>query len=68
MDRVKQTVALFAGEHINAGLYYENEDPDFVDLVPTSAITGEGIPDLLARLVDIAQRNLNDRILWKPEL
>jgi translation initiation factor 5B len=36
----------------NAALYWENDDPeDFISLVPTSGVTGEGIPDLLAMLV-----------------
>jgi translation initiation factor 5B len=52
--RANETVLAFAEREINAAMYYQNEDSDFIDLVPTSAITGEGIPDLLARLVDIA--------------
>lgn len=35
----------------NAALYWENEDPeDYISLVPTSGITGEGIPDLLTMI------------------
>ena len=33
---------------LNVALYWKNPDPrTFVNVVPTSAITGEGIPDLL---------------------
>lgn len=38
----------------NAALYWQNEDPeDYISLVPTSGVTGEGIPDLLANIVDM---------------
>ena len=40
----------------NACLYWENKDPeDYISLVPTSGITGEGIPDLLANIVHYSQ-------------
>ncbi len=33
---------------LNVALYWKNADPrKYVNVVPTSAITGEGIPDLL---------------------
>jgi translation initiation factor 5B len=36
----------------NVALYWENEDPtEYISLVPTSGITGEGIPDLLSCIV-----------------
>jgi translation initiation factor 5B len=36
----------------NADLYWNVEDPeDYIPLVPTSGITGEGIPDILSLLV-----------------
>jgi translation initiation factor 5B len=36
----------------NAALYWENNDPiDYISLVPTSGVTGEGIPDLLSVIV-----------------
>ncbi len=41
---------------LNSKLHYENKDfRKTVSLVPTSAITGEGIPDLLLLLVRLAQ-------------
>lgn len=36
----------------NAALFWENPDPlDYISLVPTSGVTGEGIPDLLSVIV-----------------
>lgn len=41
---------------LNTELYWKNDDPTHtVSMVPTSAITGEGIPDLLLWLVKLTQ-------------
>ena len=41
---------------LNTELYWKNNDPTHtVSMVPTSAITGEGIPDLLLWLVKLTQ-------------
>ncbi len=58
-----RVIAQFAEQEINACLYWNNTDPDsFVSLVPTSAITGEGIPDILTHMVDRIQKTLKQRI------
>ena len=50
-------------------MYYDNPDPkEYINLVPTSAITGEGIPDLLGMLVHISQTSLSHKIKYKPVL
>ena len=66
--RINDTVLEFANKGMNAGLYTANTDVDFIDLVPTSAHSGEGIPDLLTRLVQVSQTQLRQQILFKPEL
>ena len=44
---------------LNVALYWENPDPrKFVNIVPTSAISGEGIPDMLQLLVQLTQVGL----------
>ena len=44
---------------LNVALYWENPDiRKYVNIVPTSAITGEGIPDLLQLLVKLTQVTL----------
>jgi len=52
----------------NAALYWENPDPhDYISLVPTSGITGEGIPDLLSVIVkySLTLENIAKRIRVK---
>ena len=67
--RAKEAILAFAEKGLNAALYYENPDPlDYISLVPTSAITGEGIPDLLGQLVHISQTMLAHKIRFKPQL
>ncbi len=41
---------------LNVALYWQNPDKrKYVNVVPTSAITGEGLPDMLQLLVDLTQ-------------
>lgn len=46
-------------------LYWKNPDPRrFVNVVPTSAITGEGIPDLLQLLTKLTQSMMQERLMY----
>ena len=48
---------------LNAAIYWDNPDPrKFINVVPTSAITGEGIPDMIHLLVDLTQTRMNERL------
>lgn len=50
-DRLGKAVLAFAEQGFNACVYWENENLDeYVSFVPTSAITGEGLPDLITYL------------------
>ncbi len=50
---------------LNVSLYWKNPDPrKFVNVVPTSAITGEGIPDLLQLMVKLTQTMMSDRLMF----
>ena len=61
--RSREVLLAFAEEGLNAALYWENPDPrTFVNVIPTSAHTGEGMPDLLHTLVHLSQSRLNERI------
>ncbi|KAH0839540.1 hypothetical protein J3R83DRAFT_425 [Lanmaoa asiatica] len=52
-DRVQKTTLAFAEQGLNAVLYYENKNfARNVSLVPTSAITGEGVPDMIMLLLE----------------
>lgn len=49
-------------EGLNVALYWENPDPRrYANVVPTSAITGEGLPDLMQLLVKLTQDFMSDR-------
>jgi len=58
---------------VNSNLYWEMGDDDwtnsdFIPLVPTSAVTGEGIQDVLLLLCQMAQRKITDQIMWHANL
>lgn len=64
--RVLETVTGFAEQGLNACLYYENKDfVNWVSLIPTSAVTGEGIPDLLMVLIQLTQSKYQAKIKTK---
>jgi translation initiation factor 5B len=63
-DRLKTTKIAFSEQGLNAELYTRNEDErKYIHLVPTSAITGEGIPDLLLMLIKISQRFMRSKFI-----
>jgi translation initiation factor 5B len=44
---------------LNAALYWENDNLDeYLSMVPTSAITGEGLPDLMTYLCSMCQTRI----------
>jgi translation initiation factor 5B len=54
---------------MNAALFYENKDPrTYVSMVPTSAISGDGMGDLIALIVDLSQKMLAQRLSYSDEL
>ncbi|XP_033194810.1 eukaryotic translation initiation factor 5B isoform X1 [Bombus vancouverensis nearcticus] len=67
--RSKDVIVQFAEQSLNAALFYENPDPrSYVSLVPTSAITGEGMGNLLSLIVDACQGPLAKRLMYSEEL
>ena len=55
-ERLKQSVLNLNEQGLNVALYWQNPDKrKYVNVVPTSAITGEGLPDMLQLLVDLTQ-------------
>ncbi|KAJ7179623.1 hypothetical protein C8R46DRAFT_1074294 [Mycena filopes] len=68
-DRVSKIVLAFAEEGLNSVLYYDNKNfARNVSIVPTSAITGEGIPDMIMLLVNLTQQRMSDRLMYLSEL
>jgi translation initiation factor 5B len=50
-DRTNKAIVEFAEQGLNAQLYWENDDPKkVISLIPTSAHTGEGIPDMIGMI------------------
>lgn len=69
MRRMRQTKLELAEIGFNTELYWENQDVrKTISLVPTSAISGEGIPDLLMLLLALPQKLLTDRLMFNPIL
>jgi translation initiation factor 5B len=67
--RVQNTVVHFAEQGMNATLWYKNKDfRKWVSIIPTSAISGEGVPDLLLLAVQLTQRLMADRLLYLQKL
>jgi translation initiation factor 5B len=68
-DRVTKTIVEFAEQGLNACLYWDNKNMGKnVSLVPTSAITGEGIPDMLHLLIDLSQNRMTESLMYLSEL
>lgn len=68
-DRVQKTILAFAEQGLNSVLYYDNKNfARNVSLVPTSAVTGEGVPDMILLLVNLTQKRMSDRLMYLSEL
>ncbi|XP_052861683.1 eukaryotic translation initiation factor 5B [Anopheles cruzii] len=67
--RTNEIIVQFAEQGLNAALFYENSDPKtYVSLVPTSAITGEGMGNLLFLIVQFCQKQLAKRLMYSEDL
>lgn len=63
--RTKEIQVEFQSVGFNTALYWENDDVRRnISLIPTSAITGEGIPDLLMIILSLSQKLLVDRLMY----
>lgn len=68
-DRLQRTIVEFAEQGLNALPWYENKDMGrTVSLVPTSAVTGEGVPDMLMLLVKLTQERMSGNLMYLSEL
>merc|ERR1740139_61978 len=68
-SRAEEAKVQLAEQGINSNIFWEMGDDDwmssdFVPLVPTSAISGEGVQDVLLLLCQMAQRKLWKQIMW----
>ena len=68
-DRLEKTKLAFAEQAFNSELYYDNRSmAKTVSLVPTSAHTGEGIPDMLKLLVTLTQERMTNKLMYLSEV
>ncbi|KAK3368989.1 eukaryotic translation initiation factor 5B [Lasiosphaeria ovina] len=68
-NRLDQTKLAFAEQGFNSELFYENKSmAKFVSLVPTSAHTGEGIPDMLKLIVQLTQERMVGSLMYLSEV
>lgn len=67
--RLEKTKLAFAEEGFNSEVYYKNKSmARNVSLIPTSAHTGEGIPDMLKLLVTLTQERMTSSLMYLSEV
>ncbi|TGJ87427.1 hypothetical protein E0Z10_g1395 [Xylaria hypoxylon] len=68
-NRLEQTKLAFSEQGFNAELFYENKSmARYVSLVPTSAHTGEGIPDMLKLILQLTQERMVGSLMYLSEV
>ncbi|PWY98646.1 hypothetical protein BCV70DRAFT_201448 [Testicularia cyperi] len=68
-ERTNKVIVQFAEQGLNAVLYYENKNMGRnVSLIPTSAHTGEGIPDMLRLIIELTQTRMSEKLMYLSEL
>ncbi|EMR10557.1 translation initiation factor aIF-2 [Pneumocystis murina B123] len=68
-DRYTKIIVAFLEQGLNAVAYYENKNfSKNVSIVPTSALTGEGIPDMLMLLLNLTQQRMTNRLMYLAKL
>lgn len=66
--RSKEIILQLNQQGLNASLYFENPDTKtYVSLVPTSAVTGDGMGNLITMLIAFSQSKLVKRIIFRPD-
>ncbi|KAL7926329.1 hypothetical protein ACQKWADRAFT_282469 [Trichoderma austrokoningii] len=68
-NRLESTKLAFAEQGFNSELFYQNKSmAKFVSLVPTSAHTGEGIPDMLKLIIQLTQERMVGSLMYLSEV
>ncbi|EJT79015.1 eukaryotic translation initiation factor 5B [Gaeumannomyces tritici R3-111a-1] len=68
-NRLDQTKLAFAEQGFNAELFYENKSmARNVSLIPTSAHTGEGVPDMLKLISQLTQERMVGSLMYLSEV
>ncbi|KAJ1308396.1 hypothetical protein OPQ81_004102 [Rhizoctonia solani] len=67
--RLNATMLAFSEQGLNSVPYYDNKNfARNVSLVPTSAITGEGVPDMIMLVVKLTQQRMAESLMYISEL
>ncbi|XP_026396886.1 eukaryotic translation initiation factor 5B-like [Papaver somniferum] len=67
--RLTQIITQLKEQGLNTELYYKNKEMgETYNIVPTSAISGEGIPDLLLLLVKWTEKTLVEKLMFTNEV
>ncbi|KAJ6418686.1 hypothetical protein OIU84_001955 [Salix udensis] len=67
--RLMEVITQFKEQGLNTELYYKNKDMgETFNIVPTSAISGEGIPDLLLLLIQWSQKTMIEKLTFRNEV
>ncbi|KAK8407002.1 hypothetical protein O3P69_007509 [Scylla paramamosain] len=67
--RCKEIIQGLNIQGLNAALFWENPDArQYVSLVPTSAISGDGMGNLISLVCDMCQQRLSRRLMFNEEL
>ncbi|CAG8261708.1 unnamed protein product [Penicillium salamii] len=67
--RLEATKLAFAEQGFNSELFFENKSLSRnVSLVPTSAHTGEGVPDMLKLLTSLTQERMTNSLMYLSEV
>lgn len=68
-DRYEKAKLALAEQGLNSELYYQNKNvARNVSIVPTSAVTGEGVPDLLYLLLELTQSRMSKQLMYLSTL
>ncbi|XP_074320960.1 uncharacterized protein LOC141657579 [Silene latifolia] len=67
--RLIQIITQFKEQGLNTELYYKNKEMgETFSIVPTSAISGEGIPDMLLLLVQWTQKTMTKKLTFSNKV
>ncbi|CCH61248.1 hypothetical protein TBLA_0E01940 [Henningerozyma blattae CBS 6284] len=64
-SRLNSIQLALSEQGLNSELYFQNKNMSkYVSIVPTSAVTGEGVPDLLWLLLELTQKRMSKQLMY----
>ena len=68
-DRLQKTILAFSEQGLNSQVSFRNDDMrKTVSLVPTSAITGDGVADMIMLLISLTQKMMHESLMYLSKL